>query len=99
MNKQIKLICPNCRKTLLNYICNSCNSKFERHENVVVFNTDKDLFYEGKFVENKDAKNMLPALLPEKIKLLIWKFFVKFSVILRYQHFFVKHLDKFKTKN
>lgn len=99
MKSGVKIICPHCHHQMIDYFCKNCHIQFVISDNVAVFESDEDEFYEGKFVENKDAKGMLPAFLPESLKVMVWKFFVKYSLILRYQKFFVKHLSRLKREN
>lgn len=90
------IICPICKNKFENFFCNECQKKYESKENVIYFTKIINDYYEGKFIENKDAKGMLPGFLPGKIKIWAWEFFVHFSLILRYQKFFVKYLGKLK---
>ncbi len=93
------LSCPKCHSKLDGLFCNYCRREFKKQGNVYYFSVVDDVFYEGKFVENKDAKAMLPEFLPESLRLLLWKFFVKCSVVLKYQKFFYRHLRNQKKYN
>lgn len=90
--------CPKCGDEANDLFCLRCQKQFVKKENIIYFAEDLDEYYEGKFVENKDAKGMLPGFLPEKIKFLIWKFFVNYSLILYYQKFFVRYLSILKKE-
>ena len=98
MINEIKLKCPRCKAGLAGLDCPQCSYVYKKEGNVFYFSKAVDDFYEGKFIENKDAKGMLPSIIPEVLKKHIWKFFVKTSLILRYQEFFCKYLDGIKKK-
>lgn len=99
MKNELDFICPGCHGNLHLLACSKCNKTYFKEGNVILFENSKDEFYEGKFAENKDAISFLPDFIPETVKKIIWLFFVKFSLILRYQKFFIKYLKTIRKKN